>query len=125
MRNIVRSLFGVVLLGVMATSAMEAVNMNSTTYFTFRGAVQVAGVALPAGTYIFEVANPDTGANVVRVLSRDRSRVHVLKATIPMYRPSMGNLKSAIKLGEALPGNPPAVQTWFPENETRGHQFPQ
>ena len=125
MKNYIRTLLGVVLLGAMATSAIEAVNMNSTTYFTFRGAVQLAGVALPAGTYIFEVANPNGGANVVRVLSRDRSRVYVLQNTIPTYRPSTGHLASSLKLGESPAGTPPAIQAWFPENKTRGHQFSQ
>ena len=123
MKNLIRTLFGVALLGVMATSATEAVTMNDTTYFTFRGAVQVAGVALPAGTYIFEVANPDSGANVVRVLSRNRSRVHVLKITTPTYRESTSDMRTLIELGEAPAGKPPAIRAWFPANETRGHQF--
>ena len=123
MRNAIRTLFGVVLLGVMATPAIKAVNMNSTAYLTFRGSVELAGVTLPAGTYIFEVANPDSGANVVRVLSRDRARVHVLSVTNSTYRARTSDMRTAITLGEAPAGNPPAIRAWFPENETRGHQF--
>ena len=123
MRNTLRTVFGVVLLGVMAAPAITAVNMNNTTSLTFRAPVELAGVVLPAGTYIFEVANPDSGANVVRVLSRNRSRVHVLKITMPTYRESTSDMRTLIKLGEAPAGKPPAIRAWFPANETRGHQF--
>jgi hypothetical protein len=117
------TLSGVVLLGLLAAPAIRAVNMNNMTYLTFGRAVELAGVRLPAGTYVFEVANPDSGANVIRVLSRDRARVHVLKPTIPTYRERTSDMRTMIKLGEAPAGEPPAVRAWFPENETRGHQF--
>ena len=54
-RNALHTLFGVVLLGVLATSSIGAMNLRKTTYFTFSKSVQLPGVALPAGTYIFEV----------------------------------------------------------------------
>lgn len=123
MKRAIRTLFGVVLLGALAAPAAKAVNMNNMTYFTFSGAVELAGVALPAGTYIFEVANPDTGANVVRVLSRDRMRVHLLQTTIPAYRALTHDMRGKLEMGEAPAGKPAVITAWFPENETRGHQF--
>ena len=66
-RKIVHTLCGVVLLGVLATSATGAMTASRTTYFTFSGAVEMPqGVSLAAGTYIFEVANPDGGSDVVQ-----------------------------------------------------------
>ena len=123
MRNAIRTLFGVVLLSAMATPTVKAVNMNNMTYMTFGAAVEIAGVTLPTGTYIFEVANPDSGANVVRVLSRDRSRVHLLKMTTPAYRERTSDMRTAITLGEAPAGKPAPIRVWFPEDETRGHRF--
>ncbi len=58
-RKIVHTLCGVVLLGVLATSAIGAMTASRTTYFTFSGTVQMPGVVLPAGTYVFEVVNPN------------------------------------------------------------------
>ena len=67
-RRIVHTLCGVVLLGVLATSASGAMmDTRRTTHFTFSGTVQLPGVTLPAGTYTFEVANPDGGSDIVRV----------------------------------------------------------
>jgi hypothetical protein len=123
-RKIVHTLLGVVLLGVLATSTTGA-NMNAsrTTYFTFSGTVQMPGVALPAGTYIFEVVNPDGGSDVVKVLSRDRKTLHLMRLTRSIERRSGGNLDAAITLGETAAGIPPKVKAWFPQSETRGREF--
>jgi hypothetical protein len=123
-RRIVHTLCGVVLLGVLATSATGAIaNIRRTTYFTFSRAVQMPGVVLPAGTYVFEVANPDGGSDIVRVLSRDRKQVHLMRFTRFVYRPQQGNLDSTISLGETAAGNPPSVKAWYPQSETRGREF--
>jgi hypothetical protein len=123
-RRIVHTLCGVVLLGVLATSATGAIaNSRRTTYFTFNRSVQMPGVVLPAGTYIFEVANDTGTGDVVRVLSRDRSRVHLMQFTRFIYRPTGSNLNATISLGESPAGTPPPVKTWFPQEETRGREF--
>jgi hypothetical protein len=123
-RKIVRTLFGVVLLGVLATSVTGASFDNRrTTHFTFSGTVQMPGVTLPAGTYIFEVANPNGGSDVVQVLSRDRKKLFFLKLTIPTYRAQRGDLKASVTLGETPAGTPPPVKAWYPQSETRGREF--
>lgn len=123
-RRLVHTLCGVVLLGVLATSATGAIaDTRRTTYFTFSRSVQMPGVVLPAGTYIFEVANPNSDGDIVRVLSRDRSKVHLMKFTRFVYRPMSGNLKATISLGESAAGSPPAVKAWYPQDEARGREF--
>ena len=122
-RKVLHTLFAVALLAVLATSSIGAMNVRRTTYFTFSGAVQLPGVALPAGTYIFEVANPESSADVVRVLSRDRSKVYLMQITLLAHRPRTRDMKPAIQLGEASNANPPIVKAWFPDGETLGRQF--
>ena len=123
-RKIVHTLCGVVLLGVLATSNTGAVgNASRTTYFTFSGAVQMPGVALAAGTYIFEVVNPNVGSDVVRVISRDRKQTYLMRLTRAVERPSRGNLDASIILGETAAGAPPKVKAWYPQSEIRGREF--
>ena len=123
-RRIVHTLCGIVLLGVLAASSTGAVmNPHRTTHFTFSGAVQLPGVTLPAGTYTFEVVNPDTGSDIVSVMSRDRSKVYVLRFTRFVDREPKGKLDATIALGETAAGNPPPVKAWYPQYETRGHEF--
>ena len=124
-RRIVYTFVGVALLGVMATSSATGKTMDTrrTTYFTFSGPVRMPGITLPAGTYIFEVVNPDSSSDVVSVKSRDRSKVYLMQFTRFVDRPSTGNLKATIALGETVDGNPPPVKAWYPQFETRGREF--
>ncbi len=122
-RKVLHTLFGVVLLAVLATSSIGAMDAKKTTYFTFSKAVQLPGVALPAGTYIFEVLNSNSGSDAVTVLSRDRSTLYLLRLTIATYRPRTRDMKASIVFGEQPAGRPPTVKAWFPESETRGREF--
>jgi hypothetical protein len=120
----IHMLFGVAMLGVLATSSIGAIpNAKKTTHFTIGKAVQLPGVALPAGSYVFEVVNPETSANVVRVTSRDRSKVYLMQATLPVERPRSRDMKPRIVLGEAPAGQPATVRSWFSDGETIGRAF--
>ena len=94
--------FPYALLGLVASSSATGSMMDHrrTTYFTFSAPVQMPGVILPAGTYIFEVVNPDSSADVVSVRSRDRSKVHLMQFTRFVERPSKGKLLATVSLGE-------------------------
>ena len=123
-RQIIDTSIRVALLVALASSSAGAmVNAKKTTYFTFSKSVQLPGVALPAGTYIFEVVNPFTGSDVVSVLSRDRSKLYLLRITNRIDRPRTGALKPVVLLGEGPSGNPPPIKAWFPDGETSGRAF--
>jgi hypothetical protein len=123
-RKLLYTVSGVVLLGVLATSSAGAqFDSKRTTYFTFSKAVQLPGVSLAAGTYIFEVPEPNDAWYVVRVSSRDRSRVYLTAFTRLTERPMNENLEPAIVLGEASASNPPRIKAWYPQGERTGRQF--
>jgi hypothetical protein len=115
--------FGVVILGLLSTASTGAIwNAKRTTYFTFNRAVEIPGMSLPAGTYVFELADPNT-LNLVRILSRDRHRVYLTAFTKFVARPNTGNMDSALAFGESSAGKPPAIKVWYPQDETTGRQF--
>ena len=123
-RRIVHAVCGIVLLGVLATSSTGAIaNARRTTHFTFRAPVALPGITLPPGAYVFEVLNPDSSADLVRVMNRDRTKTYSLQFTRFVHRPSWGDMKSTISLGEAPNGAPQPIKTWFPEYETTGREF--
>jgi hypothetical protein len=123
-RKLLYTISGIVLLGVLATSSAGAQWDNKrTTYFTFSKAVQLPGVSLAAGTYIFEVADPDHAWDVVRVSSRDRSLVYLTAFTRITERPRDKNLEPVIVLGEASASNPPRIKAWYAQGERVGRQF--
>lgn len=62
-----------VMCGVAALAALVAApsvdgqtwNASKTTYLTFSGPVQVPGATLPAGTYLFRLADPSSQRQVI------------------------------------------------------------
>jgi hypothetical protein len=49
----------------------SAKNFDERVFFTFSAPIELPGVALPAGKYIFRLADPTSSHNVVQVLSGD------------------------------------------------------
>jgi len=92
-------------------------------HVTFSGAVALPGRVIPAGTYTFEIANPNSGADIVRVLSRDGSRSYFLGFTRAVNRPQSLPREQVVSLGESALGTPPPITVWWPENESTGRQF--
>ena len=125
-RKMVWAVCGAAVLALMVTSSAPLAGATAdakTTYLTFSAPVSLPGVALGAGTYIFEIANPDTSANVVRVLSSDRRISYFQGFTHAIERPRNLDRKASVSLGEAAAGVAPPITAWWPENESTGRQF--
>jgi hypothetical protein len=108
-------------LGLVRHAAADS--PERTTYLTFSQPVQLPGVSLGAGTYIFEVANPMTAGNVVRVLSRDRRTAYFMGFTRAVERPRGLSPEAAVSLGESAAGVTPRITAWWPIGESSGHRF--
>ena len=122
-RKLVLAVCAAAVLAVMLAPRVGAVGASKMTYLTFSRPVSLPGVALGAGTYIFEIANPDTSANVVRVLSSDRRISYFQGFTHAIERPRNLDPKASVSLGEAAAGVAPPITAWWPENESMGRQF--
>ena len=116
--------FGAVILGLLVAASGEAGGTTSrTTHLTFSGSVALPGMTLPAGTYTFELADPRENLDVVRVVSRDRSKVYYTGLTSPILRPSNLAADRMLTFGEAPAGAPPPIAAWYPSGEPMGHRF--
>ena len=100
-----------------------ASDMDHTNYLTFSKAVALPGVVLPAGAYTFEIANPGSGAPVVRVSARETRRVLFAGFTHRINRPQNVPAGQLVSLGEAPAGGAPPIQAWYPNGSASGHQF--
>ncbi|PWT81164.1 MAG: hypothetical protein C5B57_11055 [Blastocatellia bacterium] len=112
-----------VLVGGVASTGAWSSNAGRTTYMTFSETVALPGVNLAAGTYIFEIANPNSGSNVVRVSSRDHSKVYLQAFTNSIQRPEGLAPDRVITIGEASRGAAPPIRAWFPAGDSSGHEF--
>jgi hypothetical protein len=123
-RKLVLAVCGMALSVASFTVGVGAIaNPHRTTYLTFSQPVQLPGVSLGSGTYIFEIANPSTSADVVRVLSRDRSKSYFMGFTRPVNRPRSLPRNHLVSLAESARDTAPPVTVWWPENESTGRQF--
>jgi hypothetical protein len=104
-----------------ASSGAWVLNAEKTTYLTFNQPVALPGAQLAAGTYIFEEAS--TSAGVVRVWSRNRSKVYLTAFTMTIDRPKGLPADHLVSFGEAPRGEAPPIRAWFPKGTDQGHEF--
>lgn len=92
------------------------------TFFTFSGPVTLPGVTLPAGTYLFRLADPTTGRKVINVLSKDGKRSLAMLHTIPnqLLRAPQN---PEIRFMEAGANMPPPIKTWWYPGKSIGYEF--
>jgi hypothetical protein len=104
-----------------AASVGHAWSPNRTTILTFSGPVELPGVALGSGSYIFELLDPVGNIDVVTVRDKDRTRVYYSGFTRRVERPA-GKI-GAVKLEETRPGMVPRILAWYPTTDAVGHSF--
>jgi hypothetical protein len=112
------------IVGVVAVPNGNAGQSGShETFISFSTPFALPGVSLPAGTYIFDIANTPGIVTVVRVSSVDGRRVYLTAMTQLVSRPS-GRLKDQqITFNEVNTGMVPQVRAWYPLGDSNGREF--
>ncbi len=113
----------VVLSALFVTSSASADARNKATKLTFRGPVELPGVALPAGTYWFQLADTNANRNIVQVWNEDRSQLIATLLTIPNHRMHPATDASLVNFDERPTGTPEAIQAWFYPGNNFGQEF--
>src|SRR5688572_19646376 len=111
----------VVLVHAMASGA-DAFTSDKRTYFTFNQSVALPGVTLPAGTYMFRLADPDTSRRVIQVSDKEGTQSYALLLTMPAYRTEAAK-DSEIRFLETPAGAPRAINAWWYVGESTGYEF--
>ena len=111
-----------VALFVLASQTARADEFDRLMVITFSGPVEVPGVVLPAGTYQFKLADPESDRNAVEILSKDGSKVYATLLTIPDERATPTD-DPVVTFEERESGSPEAIRTVFYPGETTGMQF--
>jgi hypothetical protein len=100
----------------------EAQPADYRTYFTFSAPVTLPGVTLPAGKYIFRLADPDSSRKVINVLSADGKRSLAMLHTIP-NQATKAPKDAEIRFMETSAKVPPPVKTWWYAGKAIGYEF--
>jgi hypothetical protein len=95
---------------------------DKKTVVTFGEDVQVPGLVLPAGTYIFRLQDNKTDRHIVQIWNADDNRLLTTIMTIPNTRFEPED-KPVFQFDERPTGSPVALKLWFHPGETTGEEF--
>ena len=111
-------------LGVFIVSAplsARADEWNKATKLTFNRPVEVPGMILGPGTYVFRLADL-SDRNVVQIFNADETHLYEDVLAIPAYRENLTD-KTVVTFEERVKGAPEAIATWFYPDDNYGREF--
>ena len=109
------------LLGVFTDLAAQHPDTRDRTIMTFSSAVELPGMKLEPGTYVFRIA--DTASrNVIQVLSEDEMKQLGQWLFVSAERQEVTG-DTVVTFREASAGTTPAVQFWYYPGEKIGKEF--
>lgn len=106
----------------LLAAPVSAQPLDKRTLFTFSGPVTLPGVTLPAGQYLFRLADPNSSSKVVQVLNAEGTKPFGLFFTIPAERLEPASTPE-VRFMETASGTPAAIKTWWYPGERRGYEF--
>lgn len=106
----------------LMAAPVAAQPLDKRTLFTFSGPVTLPGVTLPAGQYLFRLADPNSSSKVVQVLNAEGTKPYGLFFTIAAERPEPA-ASPEVRFMETASGTPAAIRTWWYPGERRGYEF--
>ena len=110
------------MLSAILSPAIKADDWDKKTIVTFADAVEVPGQVLPAGTYVFKLANSISDRHIVEIWTGDESQLLATILTIPGYRAETPN-KTVFEYDERPGDSPMALHAWFFPGDHTGQEF--
>lgn len=106
----------------LAPLVARADEWDKKTILTFDKPVEIPGRVLPAGQYVFKLADSQSDRHIVQVFNRDENHIYAPVLTIPEYRIKPTD-KTVVDFEERATGAPEAVKDWFYPGRTTGEEF--
>jgi hypothetical protein len=122
-RIVIVSACAVAILGLFTPATVAARPVDSRTYFTFSSPVELPGVMLHEGEYLFRIIDTTGSRRIVQVLSADGSQVYKMFHTIPAQRLDEPSEEAAVRFWEAPSALSPAIKTWWYPGDSQGREF--
>jgi len=122
LKKALRSVCAIALLTCLMGASGSAQTNDKRTVFTFSGPVALPGVTLPAGQYLFRLADPASSRKVVQVLSADGKTPYGMFFSLPAERFEPASTPE-VQFMETASGMPAAINAWWYAGERSGYQF--
>lgn len=107
---------------LFAVTAAMAGEWDKMTTVTFSQPVELPGVVLPAGTYVFVLADSPTSRHIVRVFNKEQNHLYGTFLALPniQLKPSSDTV---LRFHERPRNAPEALRAWFYPGDSWGHEF--
>jgi len=109
-------------LTVALAPGARADEWNKKTILTFSGPVQIPGATLPAGSYVFKLADIPGNRHVVQVFDKDEKKIYTTMLAVPNDRMEPSD-EPVVLFAERASGSPQAVKAWFYPGDRIGNEF--
>jgi hypothetical protein len=105
-----------------AVAAAQGTLADRKTIVTFSGPVSVPGTTLPAGTYVFRIADSPANRNIVQIFDRDEAKLITTLLAVPAERAEAEG-DPVVTFKETPSDRPPAVRYWYYAGEKAGNEL--
>lgn len=109
-------------LGALIVPNARADEWDKKTTLTFNEPVQVPGTTLPAGTYVFKLANSESDRTIVQIFNEDETKLITTILAVADYREKTPD-KTIVSFDERPVGQPEALKAWFYPGDNFGVEF--
>jgi hypothetical protein len=109
-------------LTVAVAPGARADEWNKKTILTFSGPVQVPGATLPAGSYVFKLADIPGNRHVVQVFDKDEKKIYTTMLAVPNERLEPTD-EPVVLFAERAAGSPQAIKVWYYPGNRTGNEF--
>jgi hypothetical protein len=106
----------------LTVPSAHADEWNKKTFLTFSGPVQIPGTTLPAGTYMFKLADLESNRHVVQIFEKEGGKLLATFLTVPDYKLDVPD-KNVVMFGERPKGMPQAIKAWWYPGDPSGDEF--
>jgi len=120
--RVVKALCCAAAITAFVAPAAHADDWNKKTILTFSGAVQVPGATLPAGSYVFKLADIPGNRHVVQVFDKDEKKIYTTILAIPNDRLEPTD-KPVVLFSERASGTAQAIKVWYYPGDRIGDEF--
>lgn len=110
------------LFAALSPRAVRADGWDKKTLLTFSDTVQVPGATLPAGTYVFKLAESNANRYIVQIFNERESHVYATALVIPDIHLTPAD-NTLVLFYEAPVGQPRPVKAWFYPGDNIGREF--
>ena len=108
---------------LIGAAPAHAQTYDQRVLFTFNQPVDLPGVALKPGTYLFHLPDPTNASDVVQVLSADGRQSYGMFFTWLGAERTEPASKPEVRFMETPAGTPPAIDTYWMPGERVGREF--